>query len=67
MVRAGITIVQALRSLEEESTNRYLAEVLHQIVTDIEGGIPFSSALEKFPKIFSHIFRAHGPLRRENR
>lgn len=56
MIKAGITLAQALRSLAEESSNTKLQVILRQLVTDIEGGIPFSSALEKHPSVFSHIF-----------
>jgi type IV pilus assembly protein PilC len=56
MLRAGITLVQALRGLEEESTNKALKRILQDLITDIEGGAPFSSALEKHPRVFSNIF-----------
>ncbi|HSI21001.1 MAG TPA: type II secretion system F family protein [Verrucomicrobiae bacterium] len=56
MLNAGITLVQALRSLEEESSNKALKHVLSHLVTDVQGGVQFSYALEKHPKVFSNIF-----------
>jgi len=56
MLKAGITLVQALKSLEEESSSKALAAVLGQIVADVEGGTSFSIALARHPKVFSEIF-----------
>jgi len=56
MLNAGITLVQALRGLQEESRNRRLANVLSQIIVDVEGGKQFSEALLQHPKVFSTIY-----------
>lgn len=56
MLNAGITLVQALRSLEEETSNKALKRVLGELVSDVQGGIQLSYALEKHPKVFSTIF-----------
>ncbi len=56
MLNAGITLVQALHSLEEESVNKPLKAIMGALVTDVQGGLQFSYALEKHPKTFSHIY-----------
>jgi type II secretory pathway component PulF len=56
MLNAGITLVQALKGLEEESSNKALKKVLGNLVADVQSGLQFSYALEKHPKVFSHIF-----------
>lgn len=56
MIKAGITLVQALRGLQEETANRNLAAVLGSLVADVEGGAPFSEALTKHPRVFSKIY-----------
>jgi type IV pilus assembly protein PilC len=56
MLNAGITLVQALKGLQEESTSKALSHVLERIVVDVEGGQPFSNSLAKHPKIFSNIY-----------
>jgi type IV pilus assembly protein PilC len=56
MLNAGITLVQALKGLEEESNNKNLRGLLVQIIADVESGIPFSTALAKHPKSFSNIY-----------
>jgi len=56
MLNAGITLVQALRGLAEEANNRVMKTLLETLIADVEGGMPFSNALEKHPKFFSSIF-----------
>lgn len=56
MLKAGITLVQALKGLAEESSSRAMQTVLTELATDLEGGLSFSSALMKHPKVFSVIF-----------
>lgn len=56
MLNAGITLVQALKGLQEETTNKTLASILEEIIVDVEGGTPFSSALTKHPRTFSTIY-----------
>ena len=56
MLKAGVNLVQALKGLAEESVNKTLQKALEEIIIDVEGGTPLSTALEKHPKIFSHIY-----------
>ncbi len=56
MLNAGITLVQALRGLQEETRNRKLATVLAQVIVDVEGGKQLSEALMQHPKVFSNIY-----------
>jgi type II secretory pathway component PulF len=56
MLNAGITLVQALRSLEEETNSKTLKKVLGALVADVQAGIQLSYALEKHPKTFSNIY-----------
>lgn len=57
MLNAGITLVQALKGLAEESSNKGLALILQSIIADVEGGVQFSSALAKQSASFSPIYR----------
>lgn len=56
MLKAGITLVQALKGLQDETSNKTLAKILAEIISEVEGGSSFSSALKKHPKVFSTIF-----------
>ncbi len=56
MTKAGLPIVQALRSLVDESGNKSLEKIINSITADVEGGLPLSSAFEKYPKVFSGVY-----------
>lgn len=56
MLKAGVNLIQALKGLAEESINKTLKKTLEAVVIDVEGGLNLSFALEKHPKIFSHIY-----------
>lgn len=56
MIRSGITLIEALASLEEGETNRTLKNVLGEVRKNIEKGNSFSSALALHPGVFSPFF-----------
>lgn len=56
MIKAGVSIVDALDSLKEESENKYFKSQLTEIIQDVSGGAPFSKALSKHPTIFNQIY-----------
>jgi len=58
MIRAGLSVVDAIKSLRSETNSRELGEALDQIVIDVEGGLAFSEALKKHPKIFDQVFHS---------
>ena len=55
MVEAGLTLVNAI-SLLMQQAKPAMATVLSQIVNDLEGGLSFTQALQKHPKIFSKTY-----------
>ncbi len=56
MVESGITLVQALHILSEQSENKTLAGVTLNIKEAIEGGSSLHEAMARHPKIFSHLY-----------
>ena len=56
MIKSGISIIDGLHALEEETENKNFSLVIQNIISDIEGGTPFSEALEKHPEAFSEIY-----------
>lgn len=56
MQRAGIPILSAMRALREQSKNPFFKKVIIQISTDIESGLSFSEALEKYPQVFNKMY-----------
>ena len=60
IMTSGLTLMQALQIMKNQmqSQNPYMQDVLQGIITDIENGKKFSTALEKYPKVFSPIYVA---------
>lgn len=56
LVRAGVSLTEALTALQRESKNPGLTAVLDAVQRRVEGGMSFSEALAHHPKIFSEIY-----------
>lgn len=56
MVRAGISLRQALDGIAEQAENPKFQKILYQIKQDVESGKPFSDALAKHPKLFGPLY-----------
>jgi type IV pilus assembly protein PilC len=58
MIASGVSVVAALVTLEEQTDDKYLAEVIADVRSEVEGGIVLSKALARHPKVFSRLFVA---------
>src|SRR5262245_36826554 len=58
MIAAGVSVVAALVTLEEQTDDKYLAEVIADVRSEVEGGVILSKALARHPKVFSRLFVA---------
>jgi type IV pilus assembly protein PilC len=58
MIGAGVSVVAALATLEEQTDDKYLAEVIGDVRSDVEGGVILSQALARHPKVFNRLFVA---------
>lgn len=56
MIKAGLSLSRALSVLKKQTKNPKLSEILVSVSNDINSGETFSSALAKFPKVFSKLF-----------
>ncbi|MGI9028061.1 MAG: type II secretion system F family protein [Candidatus Saccharimonadales bacterium] len=56
LINAGLPLVQSLRNVNDQTTNKAFRVVIGQIIADIEGGSAFSVALAKHPKVFSEVY-----------
>ena len=55
LIEARVPIVSSLKTIGDQSDNRYLRLIIQEIADDIEDGMPFSEALEKHQDIFSPL------------
>lgn len=56
LVTSGISFTRSLDTLEEQTKNKRLKEVIRSIRKDIEGGSSFSDALSKYPSVFPPLY-----------
>ncbi|MEK7569314.1 MAG: type II secretion system F family protein [Patescibacteria group bacterium] len=56
MLRAGLSLARAIAVLEKQTKNAALQKILKSLANDINTGEPFSTALAKFPKVYSALF-----------
>lgn len=56
MVSAGVPMLKALTTLQEQTESKGLKEALKRIIADVEGGTSLSDSLGKHPKIFSSVY-----------
>lgn len=56
LIGSGVALVQSLQTLTKQTDNFYFEEVLFKVSKDVEGGLLFSKALAKHPKIFSPLY-----------
>lgn len=55
---SGLTLMQALQIMRNQIQNKRMAEVVQNIIVDVENGQPLSVALSKYPNVFSPIYIA---------
>ncbi len=56
LLNAGLPLVQSLRSVADQTTNKAFRIIISQIITDVEAGTAFSAALSKYPTVFNRVF-----------
>lgn len=58
MITAGLTLIEALGVLKQQTSKQALLKLISQIESDIQGGKSFTDVLEKHPNVFPPIYRA---------
>lgn len=56
MLNAGITVIEAFDIFKKQTTKPSLAKMIDTLDKDVRGGVPFSSALKKYPEHFSRLY-----------
>ena len=56
MIDAGISIVQALQALADQTPNKVMRDVIRDVCSRVESGESFSEALQKHPKTFNRLY-----------
>ncbi len=56
MIRSGISILTALRTLSDQTENKNFSRVLKEVAAKVEGGTSLTIALKGYPQIFNELF-----------
>ncbi len=56
LISARVPIIQSLRILQEQITNKYLLEIIGDIISSVENGDSLSSAMVKHPEVFGNVY-----------
>ena len=58
MIEAGVSVVAALTTLEQQTDDKYLRQVIGEVRSDVEAGMVLSKAFARHPKVFNRLFVA---------
>lgn len=56
LINAGLPLVQSLRNVAKQTTNKQFVTVINEVITDVEAGTAFSEALAKHPTVFNRVY-----------
>jgi len=56
MLRSGLSIIDALESIREETSSKYLQSIVADLSQEIQGGKNLSEALKKYANVFGQIY-----------
>src|SRR3989337_120928 len=56
MLSSGLTLIRCLQLFRDQAQNSQMAEVIGGVISDVEEGKSFSSAIAKYPDVFSPIY-----------
>ncbi len=56
MIDAGLSVVQSLVILEQQTDDKALAAVIREVRSDVEGGMLLSQAMARHPKVFDRLY-----------
>jgi len=56
MISAGLTLLRALRVLEEQTESKKLKQALEAVRKEVESGSSLSDAMERQPKVFNVLY-----------
>lgn len=56
MISAGVPLVKALKTVVRQTKNVNLKIIISDIADEVDGGAKLSSAMSRYPKVFSNFF-----------
>lgn len=56
LINAGLPLVQSLRSVNQQTTNKALKVVINQVIADVEAGSTLAAAFGRHPEVFNQVY-----------
>lgn len=56
MLKAGISLSQALKTLGEQSNNKLFVKILNEVALKVDSGVSLAESLKPYKKIFGELF-----------
>lgn len=56
LINAGLPLLQALRSVNEQTTSKPLKVIMNEVTSNLEAGGTLSGSLAKHPKVFNQVY-----------
>lgn len=56
LINAGLPLVQSLRNVGDQTTNKKFKVTINNIIADVEGGSALSVSMAKHPEVFNQIY-----------
>lgn len=56
LINAGLPLVQSLRNVADQMTNKRFKAVVDLVISDVEGGMSLSQSLGKHPEVFNRVY-----------
>lgn len=58
LINAGLPLVQSLRNVSSQTTNKSFKAVINEIINDVEAGSTLANAFGKHPAVFNAVYLA---------
>jgi type IV pilus assembly protein PilC len=56
MIKSGLPILEALKTIADQTQNKNMTHVLSAVIKDVSSGLSFSQALSKHPEVFNETY-----------
>jgi type IV pilus assembly protein PilC len=56
LINAGLPLVQSLRNVNGQTTNKSLKVVINKVISDVEAGSTLSVSMSKHPEVFNQVY-----------
>lgn len=56
MLTSGLTVIQSLNILKEQTTNEKMKDIINSVISDVQEGKTFADAIAKHPDLFNQIY-----------